>query len=294
LVLAGLLALSAGRGADQESMAATWAARSVSQYLSLSDITYFTAGNVELKLDVHRRRGAAGPQPTLIYIHGGGWIGGSKGGAVSLLLPWFEMGFTIVNVEYRLLRSAPAPAAVADCLCALRWVAARAQNYGIDLSRLVISGESAGGQLALTTAMIPESAGIDKQCPGAPLPKIAAVVNFYGITDVADLLEGANQKSYAVSWIGNGEDRMELAKRLSPLTYVRPGLPPILTIQGDADPTVPYSHSVRLQEALEKTNVPHQLVTIGAGKHGMFTGDEYVRIYGEIRAFLKKYNLLPN
>jgi acetyl esterase/lipase len=293
LSLAGLLVLSPVWGADQASPAATWAARSVSQYLSMADITYLTAGSVELKLDVHRRRGATGPQPALIYIHGGGWIGGSKGGAVSLLLPWFEMGFTIVNVEYRLLRAAPAPAAVDDCLCALRWVAAHAQSNGIDPARLVVSGESAGGHLALTTAMIPETAELDKQCPGAPLPKIAAVVNFYGITDVADLLEGPNQKSYAVSWIGNGDDRRDLAKRLSPLTYVRPGLPPILTIQGDADPTVPYSHSVRLQEALEKANVPHQLVTIAGGKHGMFTGDEYVRIYTEIRAFLTKYKLLP-
>jgi dipeptidyl aminopeptidase/acylaminoacyl peptidase len=50
---------------------------------------------------------------------------------------------------------------------------------------------------------------------------------------------------------------------------------------------------VRLQEALEKAQVPHQLVTIPAGKHGMFTGDEYVRIYSEIRAFLAKYDLLP-
>ena len=74
---------------------------------------------------------------------------------------------------------------------------------------------------------------------------------------------------------------------------VRPGLSPILSIQGDADPTVPYSHSVRLQEALEKDGVPHQLVTIAGGRHGMFTGDEYVRIYSEIRAFLTKYNLLP-
>jgi acetyl esterase/lipase len=292
-LLAALAAWAPAWGAEQASPSATWAARSVSQYLSMSDITYLTAGNVELKLDVHRRRGLTGPQPALIYIHGGGWIGGNKGGAVSLLMPWFEMGYTIVNVEYRLLRAAPAPAAVADCLCALRWVATRAQNYGIDPARLVISGESAGGHLALTTAMIPESAGMDKQCPGVPLPKIAAVVNFYGITDVADLLEGPNLKSYAVSWIGNGENRQELAKQVSPLTYVRPGLPPILTIQGDADPTVPYSHSVRLQEALEKANVPHQLVTIPGGKHGMFTGDEYVRIYGEIRAFLTKYNLLP-
>jgi acetyl esterase/lipase len=292
-LLAGLAALVPAWGADQ----ANWAARSVSEYISLPDITYFTAGDVTLKLDVYRRRGTTGPQPALIYIHGGGWVGGSKGGAVNLLLPWFEMGFTIVNVEYRLARAAPAPAAVADCLCALRWVATRAQNYGIDTSRLVISGESAGGHLALTTSMIPETAALDKQCPGVPLPKIAAVVNFYGITDVADLLEGPNQKGYAVSWIGNGiangEDRQDLAKRVSPLTYVRPGLPPILSIQGDADPTVPYSHSVRLQEALEKADVPHQLVTIAGGKHGMFTGDEYVRIYDEIRTFLTKYNLLP-
>ena len=134
-------------GADQGSLAATWAVQSVSQDLSLADITYFTAGNVELKLDVHRRWGATGPQPALIYIHGGGWIGGSKRSAVSLLLPWFEMGFTIFNVEYRLARTAPAPAALADCLCALRFVASRAQNYGIDTQRLVISGESAGGHL---------------------------------------------------------------------------------------------------------------------------------------------------
>lgn len=56
---------------------------------------------------------------------------------------------------------------------------------------------------------------------------------------------------------------------------------------------MPYSHSVRLQEALEKASVPHQLVTIAGGKHGMFTSDEYVGIYGEIRAFLTKHNLLP-
>jgi acetyl esterase/lipase len=294
-LLAGLMALAAAsaRGADQGSPAATWAARSVSEYMSQPDITYFTAGDVALKLDVYRRRGTTGLQPALIYIHGGGWIGGSKGGAINLLLPWFEMGFTIVNVEYRLNRVSPAPAAVADCLCALRWVATRAQNYGIDTSRLVISGESAGGHLALTTSLIPESAGLDKQCPGVPLPKIAALVNFYGITDVADLLEGPNQKGYAVSWIGSGEDRQELARRVSPLTYVRPGLPPILSIQGDADPTVPYSHSVRLQEVLEKYDVPHQLVTIAGGKHGMFTADEYVRIYSEIRTFLTKYNLMP-
>jgi acetyl esterase/lipase len=293
ILVTGLLALSSALAADQATPAETWAAREVSQYLILPDVTYSTANNYEAKLDVYRRRNVTTPQPTLIYIHGGGWTGGSKNGAVNLLVPWLEMGWTIVNVEYRLARVSPAPAAVEDCLCALRWVAAHAQNYNIDTARLVISGESAGGHLALTTGMIPESAGLDRQCPGAPLPKVAAIVNFYGITDVVDLLDGPNLKTYAVAWLGSAVNRDEIARRLSPLTYVRQGLPPILTIHGDADPIVPYTHALRLQESLEKAHVPHQMLTIPGGKHGNFTGDEYMKIYSEIRTFLAKYDLLP-
>jgi acetyl esterase/lipase len=168
-----------------------------------------------------------------------------------------------------------------------------AQSYNIDLTKIVISGESAGGHLSLTTGMIPESAGLERQCPGAALPKVAAIVDFYGITDVADLLEGPNMKTYAVQWLGSAPNRKEIADRVSPLTYVRPGLPPIMMIQGDSDPTVPYSHSLRLKEALDKAGSPNQLVTIPGGKHGMFTADQYIKTYGEIRAFLKKYDLLP-
>jgi acetyl esterase/lipase len=292
LMLAGVAALCPAGAADQAAPAPVWAARAVSQYLVMPDVTYLTANNFDAKVDVYRRRDATGPLPTLIYIHGGGWTGGSKIGGVNFLLPWFEMGWNVVSVEYRLARVSPAPAAVEDCLCALRWVAARAQNYGIDVNRLVVSGESAGGHLALTTGMIPESAGLDRQCPGAPLPKVAAIVNFYGITDVVDLLDGPNQKTYAVTWLGSAVNREEIARRVSPLTYVRSGLPPILTVHGDADPIVPYTHALRLHEALGKANVPNQLTTVAGGKHGMFTPDEYVRVYGEIRAFLAKHDLL--
>jgi dipeptidyl aminopeptidase/acylaminoacyl peptidase len=140
--------------------------------------------------------------------------------------------------------------------------------------------------------MIPASAGLDRECPGPEVLKVAAIVNWYGITDVADLLDGDNMKTYAVTWLGSMPNRVEIAKRVSPLTYVRPGLPPILTIQGDADPTVPYSHSLRLQDALEKAGVPHKLVTVPGGLHGNFKPEEYPRLYGEIRDFLTKYNLL--
>ena len=262
LSIAAISLAATGSAFAQLSPAATWAVQFANNYAITPNITYLLANNYEAKLDVYARRNTTGPQPTLIHIHGGGWTGGTKESALSFLMPWFEMGWNVVNVEYRLAKVSLAPAAVEDCLCALRWIAANSTQYNLDTTRLVVTGDSAGGHLAMTTGMIPESAGLDRECPGVPLPKVAAIVNWYGITDVGDLLDGPNRRAYAVAWLSSKPDREEIAKRLSPLTYVRPGLPPILTIHGDADPTVPYTHALRLQEALQTAGVPHQLLTI--------------------------------
>ena len=272
--------------------AAEWAVHATNEYQVFPNITYLVASNWEAKLDVYKRRDAAGPQPTLIFFHGGGWVQGSKEASLMSLVPWFEMGWNVVNVEYRLAKISLAPAAVEDCLCALRWVIRNAKQYGFDTNKIVMSGGSAGGHLALTTAMIPASAGLDRECPGTEELKVAAVVDWYGITDVADLLDGANMKTYAVQWMGSMPNRVEIARRVSPLTYVRAGLPPVISIQGDQDPVVPYSHSVRLQDALKKVAVDGELVTIPGGKHGGFTRAENLRAYQAIKAFLAKHGLV--
>ncbi|HYL39456.1 MAG TPA: alpha/beta hydrolase [Bryobacteraceae bacterium] len=286
-----LLAASLQPAFAQLSPTATWATHAANEYQVIPNLTYLTASNYEAKLDVYKRRGATGPQPTLIFIHGGGWVGGTKEQSVMAIVPWLEMGWNVVNVEYRMARVALAPAAVEDCLCALRFVATQAKTYDIDVNRIVVTGESAGGHLALTTGMIPESAGLDRQCPGAPLPKVAAIIDWYGIYDVADLLDGPNRRTYAVAWLASLPNREEIARRVSPMTYVRPGLPPVLAIQGDADPVVPYQHSVRLTEALTKAGVPNRLVTVPGGKHGNFTAEERTKIYVAIREFLAKSGL---
>lgn len=261
------------------------------------NVVYLKANNWQGRLDVYARRDPA-PAPTLIYIHGGGWVGGSKEGSALNVLPYVAMGFAVVNVEYRLAEVSLAPAAVEDCRCALRWVTAHAKDYNLDISRLVIAGNSAGGHLALTTGMIPGDAGFDRQCLSPTAPKASAIVNFYGIADVADLLEGPNKKPfpengpYTVWWLGNATDREALAKRVSPITYVRAGQPPVISVHGDADPTVPYNHSVRLHDALKKAGVPNELVTIAGGKHGGFTLDENRRAFAAIRAFLVKNGVL--
>jgi acetyl esterase/lipase len=280
-------------GFAQLSPSAAWATHAANEYQMTPNVTYLTVGGVDLKLDVYRRRTATTPQPTIVYMHGGFWVAGNKEGAILNLLPWMEMGWNVINVEYRLGAVALAPAAVEDCFCALKYLAAQAQMYNIDNSRIVVTGESAGGHLALALGTIPSSEGLDKACATGSMPKIAAVINWFGITDVPDVIDGPHKADAAARWFGTLSNRMEIAKRVSPLTYVRAGLPPILTVHGDSDTTVPYDEAVRMHQALAKVNVPNQLLTIPGGKHGNFTPEQRDKIYLTIREFLGKNGLGP-
>jgi acetyl esterase/lipase len=291
LILAALVVFPSGALAQIDDTQA-WASHLSNQYRVLPNVTYLTASNRDNKVDLYLPRGTDGPAPVLVYIHGGGWVGGSKESSVLRLVPWMEMGWAVVNVQYRLGEVSLAPAAVEDCLCALRWIIRNAGNYNIDPERIVVTGNSAGGHLALTTGMVPASAGLDGQCPGSETLSVAAIINWYGITDVGDLLDGPNTKSYAVEWMGSMPNRFEIADRVSPLTYVRAGLPPILTIHGDADPTVPYQHGVQLHEELTKVGVSNQLHTVPGGRHGGFNRPETIAIFETIQEFLKSNGLL--
>jgi acetyl esterase/lipase len=293
-LLTTLLVAAVSSVATAQDSPLAWAARLENNYRIVPNVTYLTASNWDAKLDLYVTRTPDKPLPTLIFIHGGGWTGGAKEGRDLAILPYLDMGMNVVNVEYRLARIAQAPAAVEDCRCALRWVIQHAKEYGVDVSRIVVSGDSAGGHLALTTGMLPASAGLDRECPGPDNLKVAAIVNWYGISDVNELLDGPNMKAYAVQWLGSASDREQIARRVSPLTYVRAGLPPVLTIHGDADPTVPYTQSVRLHKALSDAGVANELMTIPGGKHGFdcCTLTQRASAYAKIREFLTRQRVL--
>lgn len=294
---------------QQLDPASRWATIAANEYGVFPDIVYKRANGQDLKLDVITRgpslsegvRPGSGAQshnrPTLIYIHGGGWVHGSKEIYGWWALPFVARGMNLVNVEYRMANVSLAPAAVEDCRCALRWVYRHAKEYGFDTTKLVVAGHSAGGHLALITGMLGPSSEFDNSCAHAlghdPL-KVAAIVNFFGITDVVDVLEGPHRQDWAVEWFGSLPNRMELAKKLSPISYVNSGLPPIITLHGELDGGVPYPQAVRLHQALDRVGVPNQLVTVPGGGHGGWTREQNLMVQEAIFSFLEKQGVLSS
>jgi acetyl esterase/lipase len=276
-----------------QASAANWAASASDRYLVYPDQSYGYFSGVSVKLDVWQAQ-TKEPVPTVIYYHGGGWFFGDRTGALPYLMPWLARGWNVINVEYRMSGTALAPAAVEDARCALRWVYRNAEHFHLDTSRIIVTGHSAGGHLALMAGMLQDSDGLDNNCPAdaamgdQPL-KVAAVVDWYGPTDISDLIAGPDRKTYAVAWLGSLPDRDAVARRVSPLTYVRAGLPPILMIHGDSDPVVPYSQSQRLHTELDKVHVPNELYTVTHGSHGMFGAEADVEAYRQVWDFLQQY-----
>ena len=244
----------------------------------------------ETKVDVFKPAGwsanAKPKYPGILVIHGGGWTGGTKESMVERwVLPYVEKGFVAVNVEYRLAKAAKAPAAVEDVLKAAQWFEKNAGRLNVDKKRVVVTGGSAGGHLALMVGMTPKKAKLGKPA------KIAAVINFYGITDVGDQLQGPNMRTYAVTWVPEQDGRFALADRVSPKTYVRRGLPPVLTLHGDKDQTVPYEHGTKITKALRDVGNDAELITVVDGRHG-FPPEKMKELQVQIFEFLTKRGVI--
>jgi acetyl esterase/lipase len=224
-------------------------------------------------------------RPAVIAIHGGGWINGSKAAFQERILPWVQAGFVVANVEYRLGGVALAPAAANDVLKAAEWFKKNAKRWNVDPKRIVVTGGSAGGHLALVVGLAPKSARL------GPDSHVAAVVNFYGITDVEDILAGPNVREFATKWIPSNPEGADLARRLSPIGYVRKDVPPVLSIHGTADETVPYEHAVTLTKALRDAGADAEMISVSGGKHPL-TMEQMRAVYPQVWDFLRHRGIL--
>jgi acetyl esterase/lipase len=256
------------------------------------NITYLHASDVDLQLDVYQQPGRRAA-PVVVYFHGGAWWKNARPKSAASFRSLLSMGFSLVMIDYRLTGVARAPAAIQDARCALSWVQNHAGEYNFDTKEVIAFGTSSGGHQALMAGMLPAGNSVD--LPGCTnQPKVAAILDFYGISDVKELFVGTpTLKSSATKWIGNVADPSVLAVEMSPLSYVREGLPPTFIVHGDSDPVVPYEQSVRLRDALQAHHTPVELFTVPGGLHGKFTSEQSLQIGEALSQFLRKNALLP-
>ncbi len=222
------------------------------------------------------------PRPTLVWIHGGGWVAGDKAGEITQLIPYLERGWNVFNLNYR-QGPGTAPAAVDDVMCAYQAITARLAENGQPTDQIVVSGASAGGHLALVVGLL-NSTG-DHPCRTRVPPK--AIVNWFGITDIElvdEYLDGARpDRNYARSWAGSAAAVADLSSRYSPVMLINDDAPPIITIHGTADTVVPFDQAESFHSAL---TTPNELVTLKDGNHSGFTDSQYIEALQAIFSFI--------
>jgi acetyl esterase/lipase len=245
------------------------------------DIKYVPDGDSAQELDIFfPEKRAEKPQPLLVWIHGGGWRGGSK-----TQVPYLNQlprGYIVASIEYRFSQKAIFPAQIQDCQAAIRWLRANAKKYNIDPDRIGVGGASAGGHLA---ALVGTSGG-KKAFPliggnEAQSDRVQAVCDIFGPANFWTVIKQANEDKNAKNifkWnqgdpysllIGAklGEDK-EKCDAVSPVHYVSKDSPPFLILHGDHDTLVPYAQSVELADALAKAGVKVTLQRLPGAGHG--------------------------
>ncbi|MGB0996720.1 MAG: alpha/beta hydrolase fold domain-containing protein [Pseudomonadales bacterium] len=222
------------------------------------------------------------PRPTLIWIHGGGWVAGDKAREIPWLIPYLQQGWNVANVNYR---QGPdtAPLAVDDVLCAYQRITEILTAASMPLDQVVVSGASAGGHLALVVGM--RNSDGEHPCQVATPPK--AIVNWFGITDIEAVHEFLRktrpETNYAASWIGDLTRLSDISAAHSPLFLVSENTPPIITVHGDRDSVVPFEQATALHESL---STPNRLVTMEGGNHSGFSDTQYQNAYRAIFEFI--------
>ncbi len=244
------------------------------------DLAYVVGGHERQKLDLYVPEKSGGALPVIVWVHGGGWQGGSKNQCRPLADSFVARGYAVASVGYRLSGEAIFPAQLEDCKAAVRWLRAHARDYGLDPARFAAWGSSAGGHLVAllgTAGDVPEfEVGANRDQSS----RVQAVVDWFGPTDFNAMDRhappGAGLKHDAPNSpeskligapIADPANRAKV-KRADPVTYVSAGAPPFLIMHGDADATVPHHQSVLLHDALAAAGVPVRFVTLERAGHG--------------------------
>lgn len=245
------------------------------------DIQYVPDGDPAQKLDLYLpEQPSDHALPIVVWIHGGGWMGGSKAGCPAV--HFVSDGYAAASVEYRFSQKAVFPAQIQDCQAAIRWIRANSKKYNIDPEHIGVWGASAGGHLValLGTAggknAFPKFGGNDDQSD-----RVQAVCDWFGPTDFNTVMaQAAADKTKNIFHFNTPSDPYsdligaklgeDLAKgeAVSPVHYVTKDNPPILIMHGTTDALVPFAQSVEFADALKAADVDVTLQRLPGSGHG--------------------------
>lgn len=262
----------------------------------LRDVEYVPGGGRAQSLDLYLPEKADVARPLIVWIHGGGWRGGTKDRTPAVRL--MDAGFAVASVEYRLSGVAKFPAQIEDCKAAIRFLRAKASEYGFDGTRIGVWGSSAGGHLV---AMLGTAGDVKEFDKGEHLnvsSRVQAVCDFFGPADLltmgaqsppnSRMNHDAPDSPESLLIGGAVQENKDKARAASPITYVTKDDAPFLIVHGSADPLVPAAQSEQLHSALQKAGVESTLRVIEGGGHGG-KGFDAPDVTAQIREFFSKH-----
>lgn len=289
----------------------------ISKVSKIPDVTYKTSDSIDHKLDIYLPEKSNKKFPVLIFLHGGGWIGGDKAFPEKyymndFILKFVQNGYAVVSVNYTLLdKKTNFPKPVEDSKEAVRWIRANADKYNFDDKNIGIWGASAGAQIGMVAAYSND----DQFSENSNFPNYSAKVNYFidyfGPSDLNKLLrtEEAGFKIFIFKLIfpkiykmrndmirgfttkdikEQKQEAIDGLKVYSPVTYINQNSVPTLMIHGNKDRIVPFSQSEILKKKLDENNVKNELIPIDKGDHGLNEESDHKLMLEKTLEFMKQ------
>jgi acetyl esterase/lipase len=240
----------------------------------LPDVQYDDRFGESTAMDVYLPAESRGPRPAVMFIHGGGWSGGSRDHYTSAAKRLADSGWVTATIDYRLVPDGVFPHAVQDCLCALSYLRAHADELEIDPQRIAVMGYSAGGHLSSLLGVAADLPELAPDCAAGPTGPPAAVLPGAGVHDLRGL-----DHEVVVDFLGGPEaeapERYALA---SPISHVAGYKPPFLLFHGDGDWIVPVEESRAMRDALVASGNDAELLEMGGVGHLVSSGADLTSV----------------
>lgn len=227
------------------------------------------------------------PLPLIVFISGGGFIMSPKNNWIQQRMRLAEAGYVVASIEYRHAPLSKFPAPVEDCKLAIRWLRAHAGQYNIDVNRVGVLGNSAGGYLSSFVGLINGNKDFDKGDYLEYSSDVLCAVDIFGISEVMSIGDDYPEEERKLHdsagiteamWVkgvpgfggpdGGVKDFPEESRRASPLYYVSDKAVPMLFMHGDKDKSVSPSQTDKLYQALRKQGIEAERYIVPGAAHG--------------------------